>query len=51
MLLFFNFCSVDKSDSIAGIRNDGPREYYAAIINIANSSMLSNNKKEAIIKL
>lgn len=43
--------SVDKSDSIAAIRNDGSREYYAAIINIANSSMLSNNKKEAISKL
>ena len=43
--------SVDKSDSIGAMRIDGSREYYAAIINIANSSMLSNNKKAAIIKL
>ena len=50
-IIHSSMLSVDKSDSIAAIRNDSSREYYAAIINIANSSMLSNDKKEAISKL
>lgn len=46
-----SMCSDDKSDAIAAMKNDSTREYYAAIINIANSSMYSSSKREAIIRL
>lgn len=40
--------SEDKSKAVALLRKDGSSEFYKAIIDVANSSMWSNDKIETI---